>query len=179
MEKIEKTLEKQMKKPLSGNDLQKIARAPIVLIRDLVKYKSIDELLGNGGGVYLLYEQKDNVGHWCCLTKTITPNGSMTVEFFDPYSGMPDSQLEYIDDDYADKTGQSDRRLTRLLIDCPYDISYNEFGFQRFDDDVSTCGRWVGLRMLLKDMPLEDFNKLFLEHYEPGDSDYIATLLTA
>lgn len=171
---LTKVLDEAKNTPLSGDDLQRICPGKVILVRDLPKYKNIDELLGDELSCYLLYEiNEPNVGHWCCLSR----HGNI-VEFFDPYSGKPDSQLEYIDDDFASVTGQDQRRLTHMLIDCEYDVAYNEFGFQRFDNKTKNCGRWVGMRCLLKDMPLGDFNQLFLENYEDGGSDYIATLVT-
>lgn len=170
---LAKLVGKAKNTPLSGEDLQKICPGKVVLIRDLDKYKDIDELLGSQLSCYLLYELEDNVGHWCCLSRC----GNL-VEMFDPYSGLPDSQLSYIDPDYAAKTGQDRKLLTKMLINCDYDVSYNEFGFQIFDADTKTCGRWVGMRCLLKNMPLGNFNELFLENYEKGGADFIATLLT-
>lgn len=174
MDKIENQLDIIKGIPLSGNDLQKIAPGKVILIRDLGLYSSIDEMIHPHDCCYLLYEFKDRVGHWCCLTR----RGGL-IEFFDPYGKPIDSQIEFIPGAFAKATGQDRKLLTQLLIDCPYDISYNEFSFQRWDKETKNCGRWCGMRCLLKLMTLEQFNTLFLEDYEKGGSDYIVSLLTS
>jgi hypothetical protein len=173
-EEVLKLLDKLKNQPLTGGQLQKICPGNIVLIRDLHLYKDIDDLLGPDLHVYLLYESEPHSGHWCALTR----NDNL-VEFFDPYGEKPDDQLKYIPPNFAKKTKQDQKLLSHLLVDCKYDISYNEFSFQRFDKDTSTCGRWSAMRCLLKKMPLEDFNYLFLTDYENGGSDYIISLLTS
>lgn len=182
-QELKKVIDKIKNTPLSGDDLQMICPAPIILIRDLpkiaeaAKVRNIDPItamLGKGKCCYLLYEWKNHVGHWCALTLS----GNI-LEFFDPYGKTIDSQIEFIPPKFAAETGQDKKLLTRLMIDCPYELSYNEFGFQAWKKNIKNCGLWSGFRCLLKDMPLEQFNTLFLENYDKGASDDLIAFAAA
>lgn len=173
-ELLESKLNKIKNTPLSGDDLMKICPAPIIRVSQLNKYNSIGDMLGMYNYCYLLYEVKPHVGHWCALVL----NGNL-LEFFDPYGKPIDSQLEFIPEQFAHSSGQDKKILTQLMIESPYELSYNEFSFQRWDKNTKDCGRWCAMRCLLAKMPLEDFNHLFLDGYESGGSDYIISLLTS
>ena len=176
---LKKELDKHKNIPLSGHDVMELVKgqANVVLVRDLPKYNSIDELLEIGGMCYLLYEVEDDMGHWCCVLRTIDDHDNSIIEFFDTYGCPPDSQLDFIPTDYAESSGQNKKILTQLLLDemdnnTP--IHYNEFGFQKLDKNTKDCGRWCGLRGLLKNISLSDFSHLFMDMY----ADELATLAT-
>jgi hypothetical protein len=143
-------------------------RANIVLYPNLLNYKSIDELLYPYGACFLLFEAQPRYGHWCCITK----HGN-TIEFFNPYGGYPDDSLKFISDEYRKISNQDYPYLSMLLLNSPYELTYNEFKFQRKHNDTKTCGRWCAVRILTKHIDLYNFHKIFKD-----DGDMKVTLLT-
>ena len=163
---------------LSNKDILRFIgnRANLVLYPDIRKYKTIDQLLGKHGACVILYLTKENpglYGHWCCVFK----QGKNTIQFFDPYGGPVDSQLDYSMDDYFRKKYNLDiPLLTWLLYKSKYKVRYNEFPFQEEKTNINTCGRHVCCRILLKyldEYEYEDF--MYSTQYKP---DELVTLLT-
>jgi len=159
--------------PLSTSDIFEIldGKCNIVIYKDIHTYKSIDDLLGDHDCAVILYESKPYYGHWCCLFRQ-----NDTLSFFDPLGGNIDDQLEFIDHNFAKESHQDFPYLTDLILGCPYDdLEYNQYHFQKDREDVSTCGRWCCLRLLLRDLSLEDFKDLLLSR----SGDDVATILTS
>lgn len=149
--------------------------ANVILVKNLRGFDSIEELLGENDACFLLYESKEHFGHWCALVKTKDkPKDKKSLEFFDPYGGSPDSQLNFITEPFLTESGQNKMLLSKLLLKYDGDLSYNEFQFQTFDKGVKDCGRWCALRIMLKELSLEMFKDLFFNIY----SDDLATFLT-
>lgn len=157
---------------LSGKDILKLVdgKANLVIYEDIHKYKTLDDLLGPYGACVILYCFKPKYGHWCCIFKR-KPD---TIEFFNSYGGKPDSTLYLINDDYRKNSNQWYPYLCKLIYDSGYNIEYNEHQFQKFDNDIYTCGRWACMRLLLRDLSLKEFKKLFKNKY----GDEVVTFLT-
>jgi hypothetical protein len=183
METFKRLIDQEKSEPTSADDILKIVKGKANVIKycELKKYSCIDELLYPYDACVLLYETKPNYGHWVCLTK----HGNL-IEYFNSYGnlgkpnskmGMPDTELEFISKEWAKESGQDHRYLSDLLMDesCDYELSYNDHPFQKMTNEVSTCGRWVGLRILLKELPLEVFKDLFYGKH----SDDLITFLTS
>ena len=163
---------------LSNNDICKLidGKANIIIYPDLHKYENIDQLLEPHGACILLFEAKKNYGHWCCLFKQ-KPN---LLEFFNPYGGYPDDSLKYIGTDFRIKSNQDYPYLSKLMIDSPYNLSYNEYAFQKHKPDIKTCGRHCSLRIICRDMPINEYYN-FINYYSKKlnlDNDGFVTLLT-
>ena len=163
-------------KALSGSNILEIVKGESKLVRypDLHKYDTIEEVLYPYNCFFLLYETKEKYGHWVCVI--LHPNG--VLEFFDPYGHFIDHQLEYIDDEHRLKSNQEYPFLSRLLLNSPYIIDYNNNKIQKEYKNNSTCGRHIALRLLLRDTPLKEYQKIFKEE-EGIDADDKATYLTA
>lgn len=136
----------------------------VVVYPNLYMYSSIDELMGPHGACILLYEAKPKYGHWCALIKI----GNNTIEFFDPYGsagsgGWPDDNLNMIPQDFAKLTNQEIPYLSLLMMDSPYDLSYNEFQFQKKNKNIRTCGRHCVFRVFNRDLSLYEY-KDFMDH---------------
>ena len=157
------------KYPFTDNDILKFSNCNLILYEDLKDYSDIDEVLGPENKCILLYQQEKNYGHWVCLTRA--RNGD--IEFFDSYGRKPDYQFKY--STYNKNNGP--KYLSILLINCPYRVIYNPFRLQsKRVADMSTCGRWVSLRLHMSDIPVIDFAKMFLNQKFPPD--WYATALT-
>lgn len=132
----------------------------------LANVNSIDQILNPYGACIILFLTKENYGHWCCLFKI----NDKLLEFFDPYGYMPDEELQF-------SNGNKQPLLTKLLLRSKYDISYNHYRFQKMKPDVKTCGRHVAIRLLCRDLNLDQYIKFIKSsRYNP---DEIVTLLTA
>lgn len=170
--KIIDVIKKYRKIPLSGHNLLQLVdgKANIVLYPNMHYYKNIDQLLDPFDACFILFESKPNYGHWCLLFK-INPH---TIEFFNPYQGFPDDSLKFINKQFKSITNQDFPYLSHLLYNSPYDLTYNEYPFQKFANDISTCGRWCAIRLIYKYFDLRLFAYLFFNKF----GDDLVTLLT-
>ena len=155
--------------PLSDIDITDQIKTNIVTYHDLPKYDNIDELLINDT-CFLLYEFKRNYGHWCLISKH-----DNNIEFFDPYGKLPDYTLQLVNPNIKKELNEDYKYLTNLLLKTHYQTSYNPYDFQHLNKNIKTCGRWCILRAKTKDLPIQEFCKLFYGK----DSDLIASFLTA
>lgn len=164
--------EKNIGKPLSDKEVLRLVngKANLILYPQLHKYKSIDEILGPYDATFILFESEPRFGHWCCLFKE-----GNDVEFFNPYGGYPDDSLKYIDKNFRKISNQLIPYLSYLMLDSPYELFYNEHKFQKMEEGVNTCGRWCAVRLLCRDISLDDFAKYF----RGKDGDYIVTEITS
>jgi hypothetical protein len=148
----------------------------LVLYPDLIKYKSIDDVLGRYKACVLLFEAKENYGHWCCLWKL----NNKTVSFFNSYGGYPDDSLDYIPHHFAKVSNQDKPYLSILLDKSPYDLTYNEYDYQKHNKKIRTCGRHVCVRLICRNMSddqYHDYIMYFTKKYNI-DPDEMVTLLT-
>lgn len=166
---MEEDIEQLMAYPLTNKDILAYldGQANIEVYPNLVDYETIDDLLDPYGCCFLLFELKPGEGHWTLLQRL--PNGH--IEFFNSYGGkenqggFPDDCLEYVPKKYKKESNQDFPYLTKLLYESPAKIDYNQYKFQRLDDNVKTCGRWCLLRHVLNDFKLKDFAKIFNKKY--------------
>lgn len=134
-------------------------RANLVLYEDISKYKTIDELLYPYGACIILYvfqKKPFTFGHWVLIHKR-----GKELEYFDSYGKEIDYPLDEVPRNLKKQTNQDFAYLTNLIVDSPYRVQYNDHQFQNSNPKIKTCGRYVALRLLLKDLSLKKFEKLF------------------
>lgn len=165
-------LDKYKDVALSDSDIRNLLhdQTNIQVYGDLRKFSSIDELLKPYNCCIILYEWKKNFGHWVLLSRT-----DNLLEYFDPYGKFPDYYIDQLTEPWKSESHQNQKWLSRLMLNSNYELSFNEFPFQKLGKDVRTCGRWSVIRCMLKDLPLNDFRNLFLNIY----GDDLATFLTS
>lgn len=164
------------KKAFSGEDILTVCdnETKIITYPELYKFQNIDDVLSPHGCVVILYEMKPNYGHWVCVIKHEDQN---KIEFFDPYGLFCDDQLEFIDTKFRKASNQMFPKLCEMLHDSPYDIVYNKTQLQKYSSDVSSCGRHVSFRIVMRDTPLNEYVKILKQNkYDP---DMTVTYLTA
>jgi hypothetical protein len=154
-------------------------KANLILYPNLHKYKTIDEVLEPYGACIILFAaqiQPSMYGHWCCIFKM----DDQLLEFFNPYGGWPDDSLEYIPMKTRKKSHQYYPYLSNLMLDSPYELSYNEYKFQKHGENIKTCGRWCALRLICRYMPLQEFHDMvkYLTKSFNITNDELVTLLT-
>lgn len=144
--------------PLSSDDIERMLKGKtrIISYKQLMKKNNINEVLEPFGSCVILYETKDAFGHWICLLK----RGNI-IEQFDSYGYIPDNQRKFIPEAYK-KMHYPEKYLVKLLLDSGYKIRYSEFKLQDANDEnVASCGRWVVMRILFKDLDEYQFKNLF------------------
>lgn len=121
----------------------------------------------NGYCCFLLYEKEPRIGHWTLVF--IDPVDKM-IEFFDPYGVEIDDQLNHTF--YKDKQ----RILTKKFLDMRDDIfEINDIQFQKFANNVNTCGKWCCIRYWASQVGIskKDFDKSFSFDLVNDDKDII------
>lgn len=170
-------LNNYIKTALSNFQLLELVRdnANVVLYPDIWKYKSIDQLLYPHNACFLLFETNPYYGHWCAIIKY-----GKTIEFFDPYSGYPDDVLDFIPNDFKNKSNQQFPYLTKLLYECPYKIEFNDHKYQKHKKSINTCGRHCAVRILHKNLNLKQYDKFIKSNCKKMnmDPDSLVTYLT-
>ena len=145
--------EKQINTPLSNYDLMRgisrelKERANIVDVREIDKYKTVDELFDNRGHAILFEppeDTKSDVGHWTCLLRTKKEGNCI---YFDSY---------------GNKLNNS--KLRNLLKTKYPEIQYNPIQLQGYG--TSVCGRYALVGACLNKI-IPDLNiKKILEFYK-------------
>ena len=85
---------KLIHKALSDEDIRRIlgGKCKILKYGALSQYSTLDGLLPDLlGYAIVLYEEKENSGHWIGLLKH-----NHLFEFFDPYGLIPDKELSWV-----------------------------------------------------------------------------------
>lgn len=171
---MDKLIHELRKYPYSGKDIMELLdnKTKIILYSDLKKFNNIDEVLDPYDCVVILYETKPSYGHWVCLIRH-----NNKIEYFDPYGKPPDNPLDYVDPKLKKKLGADYPILSKLLYESPYKIVYNGYPLQTLSKNISSCGRHVGLRLVLKDYPLTKYINMVTGSVLPPDD--VVTYMTA
>jgi len=136
---------------LSATDIRQAINTNIFHYFELQSIEDIDKLFRNDSFVILYPIESLLRGHWVVVIRN-----QYGVEFFDPLGIFPDKQKDYA---LYSNLVDTINYLSRLLKNSKYNLSYNEHKFQRRNDEVTTCGRWVIVRCLMRDKSLEYFNQ--------------------
>ena len=145
---------------LSESDIQKmIPTLKIIPYPDLLRAKSIDDVLDDKGRLMLLYlTENENTGHWVCL---LNYRNSKIIEYFDPYGNYkPDGEAKWISKEKQKQFGQASKKLTQLLQSSSYQVKSNAYPFQKDKINMNTCGRHCTTRLYFKNLKLPEYVKL-------------------
>ena len=162
---------------LSGNDIYNACEKNILILKnsDMYRFKTIDQVFGQYNGVALLYELKPGYGHWVLLLRHPKTH---TIEFFDSYGFFIDDQLKFINKQFRKQSRQDKRYLSKLLLDSDYNIIYNKKRVQKMKKGISSCGRHLCLRYMLRDTELDKYIDM-LGSGKLKNTDDTVTYLTA
>jgi hypothetical protein len=166
---MEKKILKLENVALSDKDIVHLTqnKCNVMSYADLLNYKTLDQALGQFGALCVLYETGENFGHWVAVIKV----NDKLVEFFDPLSSKPDREWKYISEVYKKKP-----YLSHLMKESPYELSYNQYKFQKNKKGINTCGRHCSMRIILKHFTLEEYKKAFTS--KEFDPDFLVTMAT-
>lgn len=178
-------INKLMDYSLSDSDVLALInnQANLILYPQLHTYNNIDDILGPFGACILLYESKPNYGHWCAIFK-VTNN---ELEFFNsygdatPHEGLPDGTLKFIPEDFRKVSNQDHTYLAKLMVDSPYNLSYNQYKFQSEGPNIKTCGRHVATRLNLRHLSLDEYYRLIKKYCKELNltSDQVVSYFTS
>jgi len=153
---------------LTNDDIKSITKGKckIMSYHELQNINSIDDILINNGACIILYETRQNFGHWTALIR----QSNNVLEFFDSYGFQLDQELNYA-------KYNNTPYLSNLVNKSSYQLIQNTHRLQRYAKDINTCGRWTSLRIVLKNMNIGDFVRLFTTN-NSYNGDFWATALT-
>jgi len=162
-----KELKKLQGKAFTDEDILSVidGKANLIKYSKLASMNNINEALGKYGACIILFLTKQNYGHWCCIFR----KNSNTLEFFDSYGGKPDSQLKHVPKNFRKVANEDYGHLSYLLVKSGCNVEYNNHRLQQLTKSISTCGRWVALRLLLRDSSADEFADIFTDNVMSGD----------
>jgi len=183
MNRLELILKQKIKNPLTGSEINKAlnGRAKIITYKDVLKFENIDELFKPYDAVVLLYLTSENYGHWVALIRH-PPTKKYPLGFIehtDSYGIIPDEELNYAPSGFRKEHNMVKPHLLDLYYGSGLPVEYNDNRLQKMSKEVSTCGRWVILRILFREVPLEKFVKFIKTAKDLGiTQDQLVALLT-
>jgi hypothetical protein len=165
----------------SDGDIKRLLDDDVRILKypELANMTTLDEILGGNSCACILYMTKQNFGHWTALIKN--PGGqSSTYEVFDPYGIFPDEELKYISEEFKDVSNQNRQHLSHIISDelasgKIKEVFYNKYKLQSSMQDINTCGRWCGIRCLLKRFSIQEFCLLFIDQKLTPD-EWVTTM---
>jgi len=148
---------------VTNGDLQSIFKnCKIIKYADLDNYNDIYMLLPNRMDFcFILTESELNSGHWTLLIRD-----DIMFEYFDSYGTSPKNILDYIPTFMNKRLGNNYNEDIGMMIKSIKKTDkfiYNKTKFQKEQEGINTCGRWVIARLSLflsDDLDLKDFTKL-------------------
>lgn len=146
-----------MNKSLNSTEVLKLinGKANYLNYRDFTKYNNIFDAMGKHKALILLYLSKYNYGHYVCIFQ----RNNKTIEFFDSLGfDMPDDEFNFISDEERYKNNELIPHVIKLLYKSGLKIENNIDQLQQFN--TQTCGRHVAVRLLLRNMKIDDYVKL-------------------
>lgn len=160
--------------PYSEDDMRRLCegKVNVMTYREAVMKGSIDSILGPHRAAILLIEVQPNYGHWVALFE----RRKGELEWFDSYGLEPEAELKMVPERFRKVSMQDRPRLVDMINREGYERLYwNNRCLQSEKKDVSTCGRWAAMRIVLRRHSLKEFQKMFTGQRLPAD-DYIVML---
>lgn len=161
---------------LSDGDIEQALGTKVHIYNpDLYNIDHIDELFDKKGRAVILYlTNSHSSGHWVGLLKK-----GKTIHYFDPYGGYrPDGERVWLSNEKLRELGQKTPRLSELLKDSPYKVTYNPYAYQSSEFNNNTCGRHVISRLFLHDLDEDEYRDL-LRRTRLDPDEYVIRLTYA
>ena len=131
---------------------------------------------------FILTESELNSGHWTLLIRD-----DNNFEYFDSYGTSPKNILDYIPTFMNKRLGNNYNEDIGMMIKSIKKTDkfiYNKTKFQKEQEGINTCGRWVIARLSLflsDDLNLKDFTKLIktkAKQLKMTNDEFITFLVT-
>jgi hypothetical protein len=177
--KMDKIIKQSERIDLTGADLHRITdgKCKIIQYEQLENISSLEEILEPHGCCIILYTTRANFGHWVALFRT-NPNVKQNLSFFDPYGLKVDEELQIANELHLRQhNGEITPHLSALINKGGYNVKSSTYKLQKFLKDTETCGRHVGFRIRMRDIPLKKYVKLLTDN-KAYDPDFWVSALT-
>jgi hypothetical protein len=148
--------------PLSDTDIRTILGNDINMLSypELENFNHIDQIFDRQGRCVLLFLTVDErTGHWLCLHK----DKEDSIHYFDPYGRGVDKDKNWLSRSKLQELHQDKPSLMKLLRNSGKKVYFNTYDFQDDRDGINTCGRHCAVRLLFKDLDLEDYRNMIRE----------------
>jgi hypothetical protein len=171
---MDKVIIQSEKVDLSGQDIIDITNGETNILEysDLHNIHNIDDVFNNKPTATILYQTKQNFGHWVVLIK----HDDKTIEFFDSYGLAPDEELKYSEFNLRIHGGQQIPHLSHLINDSNYHMIYNKVRLQKWIEDVNTCGRHCAVRIKMRHLKLSQYIQLMTKNKYYNPDFYVSAL---
>lgn len=178
-------MDSEISRPLTGEEVLRLVdgKAKVLSYKNIQSIRDINELFEPYNAVIFLYETKDNYGHWVALIRHPPskkfPKGH--IEHTDSYALMPDDELKFATAEFKKQNGMEYPKLLKLYYDSGLPVDYNNTRLQQKGGNIATCGRWVAMRILLRDLTLPEFIKFIKQSKKLGytPDEFITAITTA
>ena len=172
-----------MDEMLSGDDIKKLLKDDVKKIRivrfsDLYKYKTLQELLPKKNSFIVIFLETESYsrGHWVALFRY-----NNSFEFYDSYGLTEEEDYSLIPEDTKKNLNEKDylKKLFKNNL-----VIENTKDFQKWGNNVNTCGRWIVIRvyLFLQGYDLKNFKKqidLLIKLYGFKSYDELAVFFTS
>lgn len=172
---MDSLVETAISKNLTQDEVSELTlhKCRVCTYAELKDCTSLQEAAGEFGAVICLIETKDNYGHWVAWFQV----DDETWEWFDSYAVCPDGELNFVPVDYLEESKQ-EPLISRLIRNAKETtkLIYNQVQLQKLAKGVDTCGRWAGVRIRKRHVPLAEFQRLFVQ--QSKSPDWLITNMT-
>ena len=164
---------------LNGEDLLEICENESVIVpySRLKDVADLAAILDEFDNFIVFYETtSQRVGHYACV---IYHRNKKILEFFDPYGQNDPTLLGYSKTSYNFSRGEMTLSylMQQFCINNGVRQIINSTQLQSANfEDVSTCGRHVGIRIRFRYMQLADYIRMM--RGSTNEPDYLVTLMT-
>lgn len=161
---------------MTNNDIFKVLGKELQFLR----YNELNRFnLGKirANGTLILFEGPEG-NHWVCLIKN-KKGGKKRLEYFNSYGVIPDDEKKDLPLNFLERSKQSDNLLSRILYEADkkgYEIHYNEKPLQKMIENNNTCGRHCAIRMLISQIPLEEYQTFMTKYGNLNPDDKVLSL---
>lgn len=145
---------------LSDSDIKKIIPNIKIINYPELANKTTFPTDKNGRLIIFFETESQTVGHWLAIKVDTVFH---TVSFFDSYGLPPDGDRAWLSPELQNELNENKNLITPILkiyAKNGYKIYYNHYDFQSKVPDISTCGRYASL-FLLVNQPIKQFQEIF------------------
>ena len=151
---------------LNDNDIHKIVGSDTLILpySALSQVNDITTLLNQHPKIVIFFEEekhgKSEIGHWEAI-KMI----GHSIQFFDSYGLIYDKAREWLSENQLVKLKEVKPELHRLFMkayDDGYQILYNHIQYQKYNKNISTCGRFASVFLVKGDLRKNQFQNFMI-----------------
>ena len=156
-----------LKVPLDSHYLETKTGLPVMKLADFLTHDLISNLVKDAVIILLPHPSVPNYGHWVlfmCLP--ISGSGLNAKPLFEYFNSLGKPIPVELSDYFLVHLPPGSR------------VRYSHIPLQKKNSETQTCGRWVIIRYLLRNIPLSRFVSIFSKKISSNIRDYLVTCIT-